>query len=99
MKADRDDSLIFIHGFNVSFIGAIESAGKMADEYAALNYIANVFVFSWPSDGGMTSYFNDRHDAEASGYAFARGLMKLSGFLKDCKPNAVCHLKVHYNGA
>lgn len=95
MKKDGADSLIFIHGFNVSFVDAIESAAQLAEEYATRNYKPNIFVFSWPSDGKVTGYYNDRHDAEASGYAFARGLMKLSGFLKDCKPNQVCHQKVH----
>ncbi len=95
MKKNLVDSLVFIHGFNVSFSEAIESAAKMAEKYAEKGYKPNVFVFSWPSDGKTTNYFNDRHDAEASGYAFARGLIKLSSFFKDCKPNEVCNQKVH----
>ena len=95
MKDDGGDSLIFIHGFNVSFTEAIESAAKMAKEYAARDYKPNIFVFSWPSDGKMTNYFNDRHDAEVSGYAFARGLIKLSGFLKKTEPGKSCNQKVH----
>ncbi len=95
MKLDQVDSLIFIHGFNVSFADAITSAAKMAEKYAEKNYKPNIFVFSWPSDGSMSSYFNDRHDAEASGYAFARGLMKFSAFLKSCEPDEVCNQKVH----
>jgi len=95
MRKNQVDSLIFIHGFNVTFAEAIESAATMAEKYAEKDYKPNVFVFSWPSDGKVTNYFNDRHDAQASGYAFARGLMKLSSFFKDCKPNEVCNQKVH----
>ncbi len=95
MKTDKVDSLLFIHGFNVSFEDAIVSAAKMAEQYAGFKYKPNVFVFSWPSDGKVTRYFNDRHDAEATGYAFARGLMKLSGFLKSCSKKNACNHKVH----
>lgn len=106
MKIDEVDSLVFIHGFNVSFKEALESAGIMHDRYRALSdgkYVPNIFVFSWPSDGGIISlsgsgisgYANDRHDAEASGYAFARGLMKLSGFLRGTSEGDACRQKVN----
>jgi len=98
MKADRADSLVFIHGFNVSFRDAMESAGLLSDVYARVSgsqYRPNVFVFSWPSDGKLTNYANDRHDAEASGYAFARGLMKLSKFLQDTPAAENCQRRVN----
>jgi len=98
MRTDSVDSLVFIHGFNVSFKQAMESAGKMGDRYSKLSnnvYQPNIFVFSWPSDGEVTSYFNDRHDAEASGYAFARGLMKLAAFLRCPPKNQACDQKIH----
>jgi len=98
MKTEQKDTLIFIHGFNVTFKEAVASAAKMGDCYARLsgnNYRPNIFVFSWPSDGMMTSYRNDRSDAEATGYAFSRGLMKLAEFLHEGKPNKVCNQKIH----
>ncbi|MDO8938423.1 MAG: alpha/beta hydrolase [Methylicorpusculum sp.] len=98
MKADSVDSLIFIHGFNVSFKAAVESAAKMGERYLKISgnaYQPNIFVFSWPSDGKITRYFNDRHDAEASGYAFARGLMKLSGFLHGAPKKEACQQKIN----
>jgi esterase/lipase superfamily enzyme len=108
MKVNEVDSLVFIHGFNVTFEAALESAGLMHDRYVALsngNYVPNIFVFSWPSDGcivdvpstsgGLSGYANDRHDAEASGYAFARGLMKLSGFLRGSTKDEACLQKVN----
>lgn len=98
MKTQSSDSMIFIHGFNVSFKDAVESAAKIGERYAKLSnktYHPNIFVFSWPSDGLATSYFNDRHDAESSGYAFARGLMKLSAFLKAADKEEACQQKIN----
>ena len=98
MKTDQRDALLFIHGFNVTFQDAMEAAGRMGDRYCELSgvkYCPNIFVFSWPSDGKMTHYSNDRHDAEVSGYAFARGLMKLSAFLKSCPQGEACNQKIN----
>lgn len=98
MRTDKVDSLIFIHGFNVPFKQAIESAAEMGSVYSKLSkksYQPNIFVFSWPSDGKITNYKNDRHDAEASGFAFARGMMKLSKFLKSSKTGEECKQKTH----
>jgi esterase/lipase superfamily enzyme len=98
MKAQSLDSLLFIHGFNVSFKAAVESAAKIGERYSKISnktYQPNIFVFSWPSDGEVTSYVNDRHDAEASGYAFARGLMKLATFLKSSNSEEACQQKIN----
>lgn len=41
-------------------------------------------LFTWPSDGlalPFVSYKSDRSEAQGSGYAFARGLLKLRDFL------------------
>ena len=48
-------------------------------------------IFTWPSDGiwgplNPGEYSDDRHDAEASGAAFARGLLKFATFLSKNKP-------------
>lgn len=48
MKADTVDSLIFIHGYNVAFKEALESAVKMGDRYAkgsGDDFSLNLFVF------------------------------------------------------
>ncbi|MEQ1528679.1 MAG: alpha/beta hydrolase [Methylococcales bacterium] len=98
MKSQSLDSLVFIHGFNNDFKAAIESAAKIGERFAKLSnksYQPNIFVFSWPSDGDITGYGNDRHDAEASGYAFARGLVKLSGFLTSAEKGEACQQKIN----
>ncbi|MEA3411544.1 MAG: alpha/beta hydrolase [Pseudomonadota bacterium] len=84
--AKSHDVLIFIHGFNVSWEDAVASAFALQE---TLNAGANgkgvlVVLFSWPSDGlalPYVSYKSDRSDAELSGYAFGRGMLKLRDFL------------------
>lgn len=85
----RCDTLVYVHGFNVSWEDAVGSA-------LALQTMVNrdgvgdpaqqtmVVLFTWPSDGlalPFVSYKSDRTEAKASGYAFARGLLKLRDHL------------------
>ncbi len=85
----RCDVLVYVHGFNVSWEEAVGAAlalqemqnrqgvGDPAQETA-------VVLFSWPSDGlalPFVSYKSDRSEAKGSGYAFARGLLKLRDHL------------------
>jgi esterase/lipase superfamily enzyme len=88
MRESRD-LLIFIHGFNVSWRDAVASALAL-QEMLNLKHGGSaakdvrVFLFTWPSDGlalPYVSYKSDRTDAEASGYAFGRGLLKLRDFI------------------
>jgi esterase/lipase superfamily enzyme len=89
MAEQGRDTLIMIHGYNTTFEAAIIGAAKAKEAYKAANL--NVVMFSWPSDGKFgplnpKEYGNDRHDAEASGLAFCRGLMKLAAFLREGAP-------------
>jgi esterase/lipase superfamily enzyme len=84
-----NDVIVYIHGFNVSWKDAVGSA-------LALELMLNrggpdrkgnraqVFLFSWPSDGKaypLVSYRSDRKDGAESGEAVARGLLKVNDFL------------------
>ncbi len=98
MKAKSSDSLVFIHGFNVSFSEAVESAAIIGERYNKLSnksYKPNIFVFSWPSNGAVTDYQNDRHDAETAGYGFARGLIKLTTFLRSAEKGQACQQNIN----
>lgn len=86
---DGRDTLVFIHGFNVTFNEAIEAGACLAREVTVkcedgTRAPVNVVVFSWPSDGAAVpfmSYYSDREDARASGPALARVYFKLRDFL------------------
>ena len=94
------DTVIFIHGYNVSFKEALTDAVRLKHNLstAAGGPGVNVVLFSWPSDGSMMpfiAYANDRQDAAASGPAFARGLLKLADFLRGSTPEEVCDQRIH----
>ena len=106
------DTLVFIHGFNVTFDGAIEAGARLARDVRIQagatdnGRPVNVVVFSWPSDGEAVpymSYYSDREDARASGPALARAYLKLRDFLERLKTQDRCersiHLMAHSMGA
>ncbi len=94
------DTVIFIHGYNVSFKEALTSAAILKRNFSNANGGpgVNVVLFSWPSDGSMMPYIvyaNDRQDAAASGPAFARGLLKLADFLRGSTAEETCDQRIH----
>lgn len=91
------DTLVFIHGYNVSFDESLVTAARLADAYGAKQKI-NVAVFSWPSDGSLLpilAYKSDRADAAASAPAFARALLKLGDFLAKVRRGQECEARLH----
>lgn len=109
---DGQDTLVFIHGFNVTFNGAIEAGARLARDVRIRagatddGRPVNVVVFSWPSDGEAVpfmSYYSDREDARASGPALARTYLKLRDFLEQLRNVDRCdrsiHLMAHSMGA
>ena len=79
------DTVLFIHGFNYTFREALIDAARLKRRYERQNRAYTFVVFSWPSDGSLlpfVAYANDRIDAQASGPALGRGLLKLSAFIQ-----------------
>lgn len=106
MSGNLSDTLIFIHGFNVSFNGALESAAILAQDVRVEGREVNVVLLSWPSDGAavpLMSYYSDREDARASGPAIARAFLKLQEYLLALSETEYCdrrlHLLTHSMGA
>lgn len=92
MLAERD-TLVFIHGFNVTFMEALAAGALLA---ASLPVNINLVVFSWPSDGRALpymSYYSDREDARASGPALARAYLKLFDFVQALREEEVKRLR------
>jgi len=99
------DVLIYIHGFNVTWNGAVGTALALQE---LLNRSSNkdpnqnvlVVLFTWPSDGlalPFVSYKSDRTEAEGSGYAFGRGILKVRDFLATLRQDnqAKCNQDIH----
>lgn len=83
------DVVIYIHGFNVTWSDAVASALALQsmlntrDDGVILQKVV-VVLFTWPSDGmalPFVSYKSDRTEAEGTGYAFGRGLLKMRDYL------------------
>ena len=92
------DTLVFIHGFNVSFTGALQSAALLAQGLNIGGHPLNVVVFSWPSDGSAVpwmSYYSDREDARASGPSVARAFLKFRDFVLALNEADYCQRRVH----
>jgi esterase/lipase superfamily enzyme len=84
MKDQERDTLIYIHGYNTTFAGALSDAARLVDclKTASDNeYEPNVIAYSWPSQGKLLDYTTDRHDAQASALGLARALLKYYNFL------------------
>lgn len=97
MKNGHQDTLFFIHGFGFSFREAVFRAGQIKNYLG--NREMNVFVFSWPSEGKITplfkAYHSDRVNAQASGIALARGMMKAVDYLQSISRQAYCRQRIH----
>jgi esterase/lipase superfamily enzyme len=86
---DNSDVLIYIHGFNVSWheaVGAALALQTMLQQATSRDPAQRVAVvlFTWPSDGmalPWTSYRSDRTEAEGSGGAVGRALLKARDYL------------------
>nr|VFK18052.1 MAG: Esterase/lipase superfamily enzyme [Candidatus Kentron sp. LFY] len=96
MRKKTGDVLIFMHGFNVTFKGALETAAVLQKGYKIPDQPPlNLVTFSWPANGKLLHYHRDRHDAKASGLAVARGLMKLAKFLREMNAGDACQRNLH----
>ncbi len=98
MGEGEQDLLIFIHGFNTSFDKAVKWFRAL---YKGAEKELVPLFWSWPSDGKMHRYNDDRSDAMDSGPAIARSLKKLVDFLaaseKQCGRRI--HIVTHSMGA
>jgi len=98
MRDRCNDTLVFIHGFNVSFVEALKAGGALASEISIGGKPINVVVFSWPSDGEMVpfmSYYSDRDDARTCGASIARAYLKLYDFMAGLDPGEYCDRSLH----
>jgi esterase/lipase superfamily enzyme len=59
--------LIFVHGFNVTFVDAALRTAQLAHD---LSFNGLPMFFSWPSAGATSSYFHDEEMAQLSYKAF-----------------------------
>jgi esterase/lipase superfamily enzyme len=101
LKTEMDrgvPTLIFVHGYNVSWSEAVGSALALQTRINTLGVKLNVVLFSWPSDGSMLpliAYKSDRDDAAASGLAFSRAFQKMRDYLVGISREEYCGSAIH----
>ena len=98
MRNGCADTIVFIHGFNVTFEEALKAASQLSSQILVDGKPINVVLFSWPSDGKAVpwmSYYSDRDDARSSGAAVARAFLKLIDFLLKIPEKDVCGRSLH----
>jgi esterase/lipase superfamily enzyme len=100
--ADKQlDVICYVHGFANNVDSALERAAELKDKYKVGGRHAEVFAFCWPSDGKVfppINYFDDRNDAQASGVAMARAILKLREFLRELGRDRSCQQSIHLVG-
>jgi esterase/lipase superfamily enzyme len=55
-RSRQGDLLLFVHGFNVSFDGAVISAAQLA---LKMPFNGAVVTYAWPTQGGISNYSGD----------------------------------------
>jgi esterase/lipase superfamily enzyme len=86
------DLLVYVHGFNVPFSDAIVRAAQVAFDFG---FQGAPIVYSWPSDGGITSYNTDGEDIAWS----TKHIETLLTRLKQEFPDRKLHLVAHSMGS
>lgn len=104
MLNGNTETIVFVHGYNVSFGGALSAAADLQKKYRPSGKTPNVIVFSWPSDGSLVrpahladviAYKADRNDARASGSAFCRAMLKAADFMAEIRRADACKGRIH----
>jgi esterase/lipase superfamily enzyme len=72
--------LLFIHGYNVSFVEAARRTGQLTYDLA---FPGPTIFFSWPSDAAVSRYPRDGRDAENSWVAAESVLSDVTGLLPE----------------
>jgi TRAP-type C4-dicarboxylate transport system substrate-binding protein/esterase/lipase superfamily enzyme len=84
----KNEVLIYVHGYNNSFVDAAESAASII---ADLQFRGVGVVFSWPSDGAALQYPHDEAEEGASEQNFVEVLQSIRGIQGDQLVDVVAH--------
>lgn len=81
--------LAFIHGYNNGIQASVSRAWQIKKELNKLDVWPVVVAFSWPSDAQLTSYLQDRTDANISSHSVVKILARLkeARAFDDCRIN------------
>lgn len=83
-----NDILIFIHGFNQSFVKAARRTAQIAVD---LDYQGVPLMYSWPSNNSFFDYWEDREDVSWSIAHLERLLSEIGENVPDMGLNLIAH--------
>jgi esterase/lipase superfamily enzyme len=87
-RFERPGVLLFIHGYNVTFLDAARRAAQLSYDLA---FPGPTVFFAWPSDASTIKYLRDGRDAENSWIAAASVLSDVTGLLPSGPVYVVAH--------
>ena len=90
-QADRNQALVFVHGYNVSFENAVKRTAQIVHD---LKFDGAPICYSWTSHGALANYTKDMANADAT-------IIALQTFLEDTvrqTGNTTIHLVAHSMG-
>jgi esterase/lipase superfamily enzyme len=90
-RFEQPGVLLFIHGFNVSFVDAARRTAQLAYDLA---FPGPTVFLSWPSDASVVQYLRDGRDARNSRLAASRLLAELATL----SPSAPVYVIAHSMG-
>lgn len=90
-RFEQPGVLLFIHGYNVTFVDAARRAAQLSYDLA---FPGPTVFFAWPSDAHVIKYPRDGRDAENSWGAAASVLSDVTGLL----PNGPVYVVAHSMG-
>lgn len=99
---EKSDTLFFIHGFNTDLKSLRETIDNLHKKYVENpdSPVGHIIVFTWPGRSPVLPlhYHDDKKDAIRSGEALARGILKVTEFLRKTlvqERNPACNKKIH----
>jgi esterase/lipase superfamily enzyme len=84
----KDQLLIFVHGFNVSFEEALLRASQISFD---LEFDGALMPFSWPSKGELSRYQDDELSAAAAADKLVAMIRKLAKLIPGKKVHFIAH--------
>ncbi len=96
----REDILVFVHGFKSDLETALQTLCMLHNKYveAEGSTIKHIVLFTWPAKKKMLKYRSDAYDATQSGFALARSMASLREYFKKKfvdEKNPMCDQKIH----
>lgn len=88
LKADENEILLFVHGFNVSFEDAAKRTAQLAFD---LDFKGIPLFYSWPSSGSVTKYKDDQQRVEASIPHLQQFLKSIATTFRGTRVNIIAH--------